>query len=154
MTQGDVLAGIVREQIEIAAPPEKVFRALTDPARLAKWWGAPDKYLTQNWQVDLRVGGRWSGDVTEGGRVTGTGHGEILELDPPRLLVWSWNTSWDESSGSTIRYELTPTATGTRVEVTHSGFARPEISENYRRGWPTVLKWLGTQDPELARLSV
>jgi len=42
----------------IAAPPERVFQAFADPARLARWWG-PDGFTSTFAQCDLRPGGRW-----------------------------------------------------------------------------------------------
>ncbi len=38
----DVQAGLVRATVDIAAPPEAVFRALTEPGELARWWGSAD----------------------------------------------------------------------------------------------------------------
>jgi hypothetical protein len=45
-------------EVEIAAPPERVYTALTDPAELAAWWSAEDAYRTFDWESDLRVGGK------------------------------------------------------------------------------------------------
>lgn len=42
----------------IDAPPERVFRAFSDPARLARWWG-PDGFSSTFAEFDLRPGGRW-----------------------------------------------------------------------------------------------
>ena len=52
----DVQTGVVRASVEIAAPPEAVFRALTDPTELPRWWGSADAYRTNDWKVDLRPG--------------------------------------------------------------------------------------------------
>jgi uncharacterized protein YndB with AHSA1/START domain len=40
------------------APPEKVFDAWTDPAKLARWFG-PDGFTTTTHELDLRAGGEW-----------------------------------------------------------------------------------------------
>ena len=45
-------------EVEIAAPPEQVFRALTDPAQLIRWWG-DDICKTSVWEMDARHGGKW-----------------------------------------------------------------------------------------------
>lgn len=42
----------------IAAPPDQVFAALTDPARLARWWG-PNGFTNEVSLCDMRPGGRW-----------------------------------------------------------------------------------------------
>jgi Polyketide cyclase / dehydrase and lipid transport len=51
----DVQAGTVHATVEIAASPESVFRALTDPGELPRWWGSPDVYQTHDWKVDLHT---------------------------------------------------------------------------------------------------
>ena len=33
-------------EVEVAAPPERVYAALTDPAELAAWWGSDEGYRT------------------------------------------------------------------------------------------------------------
>jgi uncharacterized protein YndB with AHSA1/START domain len=73
--------------------------------------------------------------------------GEILELDPPRLLVYTWLANFhnDLNHRSIVRWELTPTKTGTHVKLTHSGLAsEPLSSQDYAGGWPGVLEELKT----------
>lgn len=140
----DFKEGIIHASIEIDAPPEAVWDALTDPAQLASWWGSDDTYRTMNWQVDLRPGGKWSGDSARvDGTQQGNVHGEYLEVDKPRLLVYTWKASWDDFSETLIRMELTPTAKGTHVKVRHSGFAQRTASgAGHAEGWKRVLGWL------------
>ena len=42
----------------VDAPPEAVFRAITDPARLARWWG-PDGFSSTFEIFEPRPGGKW-----------------------------------------------------------------------------------------------
>ncbi len=150
----------VSQEIEIAAPPERVFRALTDPKQLFTWWGQEPSVELQEFQMDARAGGKYRyrctpapgaqhGEVGEQLRKRGLRefecHGEVLEIDPPRLLVWSWIANWHEHPGhaTIVRWELSPTATGTRVRVTHSGLAQEPISrKDYGTGWAGVLQLL------------
>jgi uncharacterized protein YndB with AHSA1/START domain len=139
----DVQAGVVKGDVDIAAPVEAVFHALTDPAELAAWWGSPDAYRTHSWRIDLRVGGRWSCEAVN----AKDGHlsqvrGEYLTVEPPRLLVFTWEPSWEDYARTTIRYDLSPTAVGTRLLVTHSGFATARAAEDHGKGWDRVLAWL------------
>ena len=46
-------------EVQIAAPRERVFRALTDPAQLMQWWGQKGMYHHTRWTADLRPGGAW-----------------------------------------------------------------------------------------------
>ena len=71
------------------APRELVFQAWTDPDQVAQWFG-PEGFVTprETVEIDLRVGGRFELGMVQ----TETGaqfpvRYEIIELDPPRLLV-------------------------------------------------------------------
>ena len=44
-------------EIEIAAPPQRVFQALTDPKQLIRWWGLEGPIKTTLWEMDAPVGG-------------------------------------------------------------------------------------------------
>jgi uncharacterized protein YndB with AHSA1/START domain len=75
-------------EIDIAALPERVFQALTDPAQLMLWWGAPPH--RSFWEMDARRGGKWrfeisdpSGKMVVNGVSSFKAHGEITEFDPP-----------------------------------------------------------------------
>jgi hypothetical protein len=52
-------AGVIKAEIEIAASPERVFRALTDPTELAAWWGDSMMYRTYDWQMAYPVKSRY-----------------------------------------------------------------------------------------------
>jgi uncharacterized protein YndB with AHSA1/START domain len=140
----DLTTGIILASVEIAAPPERVFRALTDPTELTRWWGSPDTYRTEEWTSDLRVGGRWrSRGRGADGRPFSVG-GEFLKIDPPRLLVQTWQPDWAEGGlATTITYRLEPTAGGTRLTLRHEGFGEHRAAcESHGRGWERVLGWL------------
>ena len=134
----------VTAEIEIAAPPERVFQALIDPAQVPEWWGgegAGQVYRCTKFEADPRVGGKWrSTGVTSNGSFEVSG--EFLELDPPRVLSYSWVASWTGAAKTTVRWELIPTQNGTLLRLHHSGLAAyPEIARAYQ-GWPRMLEWL------------
>jgi uncharacterized protein YndB with AHSA1/START domain len=140
-TRVDAAAGVVHATVEIDAAPERVFESFTTPEELAAWWGSDDTYHTERWTVDLRPGGRWHCHV-DGHR--STVGGEYLVVDPPRLLEYTWEPSWEDFYRTTIRVELAPNGRGgTRVTVTHSGFTdRAPSAEGHGQGWIRVLEWL------------
>ena len=80
MTQDDAIIS----EIEIAAPPERVFKALTEEQQLILWWNdasCPIKLF----EMDARPGGRWrfetqAGEIEVNGVREFKAHGEILEL--------------------------------------------------------------------------
>jgi uncharacterized protein YndB with AHSA1/START domain len=136
-------------ETQIAAPPERVFQALTDERDLSRWF-KNETCPTKRWQMDAHLGGAYRYQ-TEKGTVAVHGvdefecHGEILELDPPRLLVYTWFGNWHENKSlrTVVRWELTPRAGGTHVKVTHSGLATEAAArKDYSGGWPGVLDQL------------
>ena len=118
----------VYEEVEIAAPPEEVFRALTDPRELEEWWGSDDTYRTRDWEGDAQPGGEWSVRTTDADGNEGTVEGEYLVVDPPRRLEYTWRTSRDHFAPTRVRFDLVPVevdgVSGTRVTVTHTGTIR------------------------------
>ena len=78
----DLAEGLILASVEIAAPPERVFRALVSK-EVCEWWVRPDVFDTREWTGDVRVGGRWraSGMDTKRSFVI---EGEFLVVDPPR----------------------------------------------------------------------
>ncbi len=133
---------VIVSEIEIAAPPERVFQALIDPSQVVRWWGQTGIYRCTEFQNDLRPGGKWlnAGLDREGRRFEISG--EYLEIVPPRLLVESWMATWTGNVKTTVRWELEPVSQGTLVRIRHSGLAaHPELGKSYQ-GWPRLLGWL------------
>jgi uncharacterized protein YndB with AHSA1/START domain len=139
----DIDGGLILATVTIAAPPERVFRALSSE-EVARWWGSDQVYRVTKWTADLRVGGSWR---SEGQGADGTPfsvEGKFLEIDPPRKLVQTWSYDWGERHVTTLTYLLTATPEGTMVTVRHEGFKdRPEACVSHEQGWEMVLEWLG-----------
>jgi uncharacterized protein YndB with AHSA1/START domain len=152
----------VTSEIEIAAPPDRVFRALTDPRQLFAWWGAEPSVELLEFEMDARPGGAWrfrcrpvpgsdhgavGKQLQQHGASEFEAHGEVLQCVPPQLLVWSWVANWHAhpDQATVVRWELTRTPSGTRVRVTHGGLAQERVARtDYSSGWVGVLKLLHT----------
>jgi len=129
-------------EIQIAAPPERVFQALVDPSQVVRWWGQTGIYRCTEFQSDLRLGGKWRTAGVSGDGAAFEAVGEYLEIDPPRLLVHSWVATWTGDAKTTVRWELEPSKKGTLLRIRHSGLAaHPELKGSYS-GWPRLLTWL------------
>ena len=129
-------------EIYINAPPDRVFQALVDPEQVVKWWGQKGIYQCTEFAGEVRAGGSWhsAGVGPDGSRFEVKG--EYLEVDRPRVLSTTWLSSWTGEKQTVVRWELSPSQSGTVVRIRHSGFAaHPELLENYR-GWPRMLGWL------------
>lgn len=133
-------APVVHQVVDIAAPPAVVFRALTEPALVAQWFGAPAPV------IDPRAGGAyvlgWRYEVD--GREVQGGPTTILAYEPDRRLVLDWPDWRGDTSTAPqrITFVLEPTATGTRLTFTHEGFERPVDISDYGFGWTWFLREL------------
>ena len=71
---------------EFAAPAHLVWRSVTEPELVRRWWHAGRGEMTVC-EIDLRVGGRWRyAIVTQDGMEVGF-HGEYREIVPNERLV-------------------------------------------------------------------
>ncbi len=113
-------------------PPEKLWRALTQPHLIAEWLMKNDFAPALGHRFQLR--GEWGGTLDC----------EVLTLEAPRSLAYSWN--FDHANAalrlrSIVTFTLTPTATGTRLRVEQSGF-QPDQRRAFggaRAGWEQML---------------
>jgi uncharacterized protein YndB with AHSA1/START domain len=139
---------IVLASVDIAAPPERVWRALmTDECE--RWWGAPSVYAIESWNADVRAGGKWSLVIR---LPDGTGlpaSGEFIEATPSKI-VQTRRYDWDHP---TLGRHVTKVATqlaaidgGTHVTVRHEDFGAGENAHaaavEHAGGWERLLVWL------------
>ena len=113
---------------EIAFPPEKIWRALTQPHLIEEWLMKNDFKPVVGHRFNLR--GDWGGVLDC----------EVLVVEPNRTLSYSWNFTHDDAAynlKSEVTFTLTPTSTGTRLCMEQSGF-RPDQQQAYqgaKYGW-------------------
>jgi uncharacterized protein YndB with AHSA1/START domain len=108
---------VLRFERHLKHPVEKVWGALTESDRLGDW-------LAEG-TIESRPDGR--AELTFANAPT-PGHGTVLagtvrEVDPPRLLEYSWRT--EEGDEEPVRWELFPEDGGTRLVLTHT-LLRPD----------------------------
>jgi uncharacterized protein YndB with AHSA1/START domain len=134
--------------LDIQAPPDRVWRALTDVAELSAWF-----------QVKIE------GPLTAGGEVWMTSvHPDhagqrwpvrIVELTPPRRMVWRWHPGavdptidYSRAPQTTVIFTIEPAGNGTRLSVSETGFDAIELERRAKayadntQGWSEVLVWL------------
>ncbi len=130
-------------EIHVDAPAQRVFEAITDPEQLVKWWGQDNRYRLTTCHNDVRRGGQWKSVGVGADGKPFQANGEYLEVDPPRLLVYTWKGDWDGGVQSTVRWDIIASNKGNLVKMRHSGFAaQPEAGKHYSGGWPTVMSWM------------
>jgi uncharacterized protein YndB with AHSA1/START domain len=117
----------------LAAPPERVWRAFTEPAALAAWFW-PERFGPTA-EVDLRTGGRFR---IAGPRVGMAVSGDYVEIEPPKRLVFTWQ--WDgEAEQTLVTVTLVAVADGTDLTVVHERFADDTSRDNHVQGWSDCL---------------
>jgi uncharacterized protein YndB with AHSA1/START domain len=122
-----------------AYPPERVFRALTDPAAMGDW-------LMKN-DFQPRVGHKFEFRSKPQGKWNGITHCEVIELDAPRRVAYTWsgdNTDGTKALAKTVvRWTLTPENNGTRLLLEHTGFegfGEIMVSFILGAGWKRMMK--------------
>lgn len=141
MSSTNTIDAIVAE-ITINAPAERIFEALTDPARRVAWWGMKGRFETEHMESDLRAGGRWMMSGTGMGGKPFEVRGVYRAIERPRVLAFTWLPNWDEEATETlVRFDLDEHDGVTTVRLTHSGFAS-DGSRTRHQGWPQILSWL------------
>ena len=138
--------GSILATVEVAAPPERVWRALTTN-EVEQWWGSDDTYYINQWAADLRLGGDWNLVVRTGDGKTYPVGGTFLKIDAPYKLVqtrkYEWNHPTLGRAATIVTYRLNPIDGGTRVTVRHDGFAgRADAAKEHALDWERFLCWL------------
>jgi uncharacterized protein YndB with AHSA1/START domain len=99
-------------------PPQKVWRALTDPQLIARWLMPND--------FKLEVGHKFTfqGFPIPAAGFGGIGHSEVLGFEPEKMLRIAWRAAPADPSGldSTVTFTLEPEGRGTRLFLAHEGF--------------------------------
>ena len=120
---------------EFAHPPDKLWRALTQPHLIEDW------LMKNDFKPDVghrfNLSGDWGGVLDC----------EVLEVEPNQTLSYTWNFAHDDPAfdlQSVVTFTLTPTDAGTRLRMEQEGF-RPEQKQAFggaKAGWRQFLEKL------------
>ncbi len=127
----------IKREIVVAASPERVWAALTEPNQMVGWLGS-------HVEIDLRPGGEavfvWEGYDPSRGRI------EVVE--PPRCFAFRWQATGSDPSlpveatpNTLVEFTLEPISEGTRLTLVESGFADlpPDARRDNEEGWDEEL---------------
>ena len=137
MNDTDTETRTVVVEREIPHPPEKLWRALTQPHLIQEWLMNNDFAPVVGHRFNLR--GEWGGVLDC----------EVLVVEPNERLAYTWNHVHDDPAydlRSTVTLTLTPTPKGTHLRMEQTGF-RPEQKQAFhgaRHGWTGFLEKLET----------
>jgi uncharacterized protein YndB with AHSA1/START domain len=134
--------------IELNAPPDRVWRALTNVDELSAWF-------------QVRIEGTLSSGSEVWMTSTHPQHAgqrfrvRIAELAPPHRVVWEWHPGevdpaidYSREPRTTVTFSLEPSGRGTRLSVSETGFdaislaRRAKVYRDNTEGWAEVLVWL------------
>ena len=114
-------------ELDLQHPPEKVWRAHTDPALLAEW-------LLPVIALKLEPGAAFTFKTQPYPGWDGTVNCRLLEIEPLRKLSYAWTVPFLDT---VVTFTLTPTASGTHLSLLQSGFKPDQKKElgGARYGW-------------------
>ena len=133
-TTATELRSVVVER-EIAHPPEKIWRALTQPHLIQEWLMKNDFMPVVG--HDFKLSADW-----------GAVECRVTAVEPHKTLAYTWGAYGLES---VVTWTLTPTSTGTHLRMEQAGF-RPDQQQAYggaKAGWP---RFFASLEQVLARL--
>jgi uncharacterized protein YndB with AHSA1/START domain len=113
---------VLRYERRLAHSPERVWRAITEPDELGKWFPAAV-------ELELAVGGKLRFTFRE--KDVDSPDGEVTELDPPRVFAFDWG-------GENLRFELQPEPGGCLLVFTNTLDDRSKLAR-VGAGWHLCL---------------
>jgi len=136
--EGETLSVVVERDIPF--PPERIWRALTQPHLIEEWLMKNDFQPVAGHRFTLRADPQpgWSGVIDC----------EVVTVEPNKVLSYRWGALGVDS---VVTLTLTPTSAGTHLRVEQSGFRRdrPQNYQGARYGWQ---KFLAKLEQVLARI--
>ncbi len=125
-------------EIFVKATPERVWQAITDPTLRAKFSFGVQTHSEWTTGSSYRAGVPGVVDIAEG---------ENLVVEPPHLLVQTFNALWSDdvkAQGTTrVTWEIEQVGDSCRLTVVHDQLPASANAELYG-GWPMILSGLKT----------
>ncbi|MGE5675574.1 MAG: SRPBCC family protein [Mycobacterium leprae] len=115
-----------------SSPMERVWRALTNSEAIARWLMPNDfrPELGHKFRFQAQPAPGWDGVIDS----------EVIELDEPRKLVYTWNS---RGMNTVVTWTLEEVNGGTRLRLEHTGFSGPMAAfavSNMGSGWKGILE--------------
>jgi uncharacterized protein YndB with AHSA1/START domain/DNA-binding transcriptional ArsR family regulator len=133
-----VAEGTAVFEVFIKTTPERLWEAITDPEQRKRYSFGVETHS------DWSAGSEYTAAVPG---VVDIASGTNLQVDPPRLLVQTFDALWSEdvrAQGTTrVTWEIEPVGTSCRLTVTHDQLPAQANAELYG-GWPMILSGLKT----------
>jgi len=121
----------------VAATPEDVFAAFTDPATMQRWMGPGDVACIAV-EANAVAGGRYRIHMRSehGDHVA---FGEYSEVVPGRRLVFTWSWASGSVRNTRVTVRFTPAPDGTEIELVHEKLPEQDAADKHATGWSASL---------------
>ena len=129
----------------VALSADAIYRAWTEG--FDRWFAAPGSVLMRAevntpffWETEHRL-------ETDSVAQRHPHYGRFLRLEPGRLIEMTWVTGTGGTNGAetVVTVTLTPQAEGTRLHLSHRGFADGAARDQHAQAWPMVLEQMETR---------
>jgi uncharacterized protein YndB with AHSA1/START domain len=130
---------------ELAASPDVVFDAWTQPEHMQHWFGPTPEFKLPIREVDLQVGGKYRiGFESPDGAMHIVG-GEFSVVEKPNKLVYTWE--WEEPGEhagceTLITIDFNAIEAGTELVLTQERFGSTEMRDSHNMGWSGAIDQL------------
>jgi uncharacterized protein YndB with AHSA1/START domain len=127
----------------LSASRAAVYRALTDPEELGKWWG-PEGFTAPSLDFDPQVGGRYRIAMQPPDGELFFLFGEFREVDPPARLTYTfrWDPPHADDRETIATVSLEERGDETGILVTQGPFATEARRALHKAGWTQSLERL------------
>lgn len=131
-----------RVSVAVAVPPAAAFRIFSED--IDQWWRRGLRYRVVDGRrgvlcLEPRVGGRLFESVESDGQTTVVETGRVTVWEPPERLSFDWRAvNFEEGEVTHVEVTFAPSASGTLVTVTHTGFAKLRPDHPVRHGRDAV----------------
>lgn len=136
----------------LAAPIERVWAALTDPAAIGRWYHpGPMTTEVEAWEpepggeLDITMVAPPEMELEEGDPGRYHNLGTFREAEAPKRLVHTWRWADMDIGESLVTYELTEVEGGTKLVLTHTKLPDREQVESHSEGWAGCLENLAAE---------
>ena len=116
---------VIALQRTVAASPERLFAAWTQPELLRQWWGPPGSKV-RSVEIDCRIGGTYRIGILQPDGRTYFVYGVYKEVQPPHKLIftWRWEQPEMDIGNSLVTVEFLPHERGRP--------GRPQSADQYQ----------------------
>jgi uncharacterized protein YndB with AHSA1/START domain len=129
---------LVSKECLVAAPPARVFAALTESDEIERWFA-------QVALVEPRAGGAAEFVFYNRNGTFSVFVGEVTEFVPLACVAFTWHSPPSATPPLHVRFTLAAAPRGTRLSLVHSGFAGQPIERDvYDEGWDHYLRRLAS----------